>query len=87
MSDNVKFELLEKLMKETRDAAVRSEKASDRAVEKVNALEYQIAEGFANLRSHDFTHHTDMAMMERRVAHLETEVERLSRAQGINADE
>ncbi|MEL6362430.1 MAG: hypothetical protein AAFR21_15240 [Pseudomonadota bacterium] len=74
------FTLLKQLARETRDGVKR---IGDRQ----KALEEKVTEGFANLRAHDFTHHTDMALMERRVTALEAEIERISTAQGINTDE
>lgn len=79
MSD-VNFELLTSLIRETRDAVLRVENRQ-------KVLEDKVDVGFTNLRAHDFTHHTDMAMMERRVTDLEVAIDRINHTEGINAPE
>lgn len=82
MSD-VDFELFERLIRESRDEsrATREELGG-----RMTTLESKVQDGFASLRAHDFAHHTDIGMMEQRLADLEQAVERLNHAQGINAD-
>ncbi len=82
MSD-VDFELLERLIREARD---ESRLTRTELGERISALGNKVTEGFVNLRAHDFTHHTDMAMMERRVSDLELAIQRISHAEGINTD-
>ncbi|MEL6170395.1 MAG: hypothetical protein AAFR02_00070 [Pseudomonadota bacterium] len=77
MTDQLNFDLLEKLVTQSWDEtrSVRQE---------LHALTVKVDEGFKNTRVHDFAHHSDMEVMERRVGDLELDVERLKQTNGIN---
>jgi len=77
MTDQLNFDLLEKLITQARD-----ESRSTR--EDVRAFRAEMNEGLKNMRVHDFAHHSDMELMERRVGDLELDVERLKQTNGIN---
>ena len=49
----------------------------------VNAMRSEMREGFASLKAHDYAQHRDIEQMERRIADLEIQVDRLNTAQGL----
>lgn len=69
---NVDFELMMRLLKENRND--------------IKEMSSRMAEGFASMRSHQHTIHTDIYHHERRIAELESEVERLKTAIGVNQE-
>lgn len=55
--------------------------------DRLNRLENQQRDGFASLRSHISTLHTDQTMTLRRLGDNETDIERLKSAVGINTED
>ena len=72
----VDFELLHKTTEEAREEARATR-------QDVNAMHGEMREGFASLKAHDYAQHRDIEQMERRIADLEIQVDRLNTAQGL----
>ena len=75
MSD-LNFELLRRTTEDARDEARATR-------QDVKAMRSEMREGFASLKAHDYAQHRDLEQMERRIADLEGQVERLNTAQGL----
>ncbi len=67
---DINFALMEQLIRENHH--------------RLKAVEDKISIGFERLLQHDYAQHADMKHIETRIADLELQVERLSRAQGLN---
>jgi hypothetical protein len=81
---DIDFTLLEKTVAESRDESRETRKVLIAAIDK---MAFEMKEGFAIMRNHAYTQHQEIEGLERRLTDVEHQLERLSRAQGINADD